>query len=114
MMKLTAKEEKITRLALDPAAKDGERASAALKLIESLRARGATVESLQANIPVVQVCDPPPMDASAPVDEVVPTDMDPWSKMERYKKSSPKELWADIWGGVKIWASKRFNDAPGE
>ena len=47
-MKLTPKEEKITRLALDAAAKDGERASASLKLIESLRARGVTVEDLQA------------------------------------------------------------------
>jgi hypothetical protein len=48
-MKLTPKEEKITRLALDRAAKDGERAAAALKLIESLRARGVTVEDLQAD-----------------------------------------------------------------
>lgn len=48
-MKLTPKEEKITRLALDRAAKDGERAAAALKLIESLRARGVTVEDLQSD-----------------------------------------------------------------
>ena len=46
-MKLTEKEEKIARLALDPSAKDGERASAAKKLIESLMARGVSVEDIQ-------------------------------------------------------------------
>ena len=45
-MKLTEKEEKIARLALDKAAKEGEQASAANKLIESLKARGVTVEDL--------------------------------------------------------------------
>jgi hypothetical protein len=45
-MKLTEKEEKIARLALDPAAKDGEQASAANKLIESLKARGVRVEDI--------------------------------------------------------------------
>jgi hypothetical protein len=48
-VKLTPKEEKITRLALDHAAKEGERASAALKLFESLPARGVTVEDRPAN-----------------------------------------------------------------
>ena len=45
-MKLTEKEEKIARLALDPGAKDGERAAAANKLIESLYARGVRVEDI--------------------------------------------------------------------
>jgi hypothetical protein len=46
-MKLTEKEEKIARLALDKGAQDGERAAAALKLIESLHARGVSVEDIQ-------------------------------------------------------------------
>jgi hypothetical protein len=45
-MELTEKEEKITRLALNDGALEGERAAAALKLIESLRARGVTVEDM--------------------------------------------------------------------
>lgn len=52
-MALTPKEETITRLALDTAAHEGERATAALKLIESLRARGITVEDIMAStVPV--------------------------------------------------------------
>ena len=39
-MKLTEKEEKIARLALDKAAQPGERQAAAAKLIESLYVRG--------------------------------------------------------------------------
>ena len=46
-MKLTDKEEKIARLALDKAAHNGERAAAAAKLFESLHARGVTVEDIQ-------------------------------------------------------------------
>jgi hypothetical protein len=45
-MKLTEKEEKIARLALDKAAKAGERQAAAAKLIESLYARGVKVEDI--------------------------------------------------------------------
>jgi hypothetical protein len=43
-MKLTEKEEKIGRLALDKAAQPGERQAAAAKLIESFCARGVTIE----------------------------------------------------------------------
>ena len=46
-MNLTPKEKKIARLAFDKAAKDGERAAAAAKLIESLHKRGITVEDLE-------------------------------------------------------------------
>lgn len=46
-MKLTAKEQKIARLALDKAAQPGERQAAAAKLIESLRARGVTLEDIE-------------------------------------------------------------------
>jgi hypothetical protein len=46
-MQLTPKEEKIARLALDKGAKDGERQAAAAKLIESLYARGVTVEDIE-------------------------------------------------------------------
>ena len=61
-MKLTPKEEKITRLALDDAAQEGERAAAALKLIESLRARGVSVEDLQEDAPPPR--SPPPSEAT--------------------------------------------------
>jgi hypothetical protein len=46
-MKLTEKEQKIARLALDKGAKDGERQAAAAKLIDSLCARGVTVEDIE-------------------------------------------------------------------
>jgi hypothetical protein len=46
-MKLTEKEEKLARLALDKGAKDGERQAAAAKLIESLYKRGVTVEDIE-------------------------------------------------------------------
>ena len=45
-MKLTEKEEKIARLALDKAAQPGERQAAAAKLIESFRARGVTIDDI--------------------------------------------------------------------
>jgi hypothetical protein len=46
-MRLTAKEEKIARLALDKGAQPGERDAAAIKLINSLHARGVTVEDIE-------------------------------------------------------------------
>lgn len=46
-MKLTEKEEKLARLALDKGAKAGERQAAAAKLIESLYKRGVTVEDIE-------------------------------------------------------------------
>lgn len=46
-MKLTEKEEKIARLALDKAAQPGERQAAAAKLIESLYVRGVSVEDIE-------------------------------------------------------------------
>jgi hypothetical protein len=46
-MKLTPKEKKIARLALDKAAQPGERQAAAAKLIESLYARGVTIEDIE-------------------------------------------------------------------
>jgi hypothetical protein len=46
-MRLTAKEEKIARLALDKGAQPGERDAAAIKLINSLQARGVTVEDIE-------------------------------------------------------------------
>ena len=46
-MKLTEKEQKIAWLALDKGAKDGERQVAAAKLIDSLYARGVTVEDIE-------------------------------------------------------------------
>jgi DNA invertase Pin-like site-specific DNA recombinase len=46
-MNLTPKEEKIARLVLDRAAREGERAAAAVKLIEILHKRGVTVEDIQ-------------------------------------------------------------------
>jgi hypothetical protein len=46
-MQLTDKEEKIARLALDKGAQPGERESAAIKLINSLHARGITVEDIE-------------------------------------------------------------------
>jgi hypothetical protein len=46
-MKLTEKEEKIARLALDKGAQTGERQAAAAKLIESLYARGVSVEDIE-------------------------------------------------------------------
>jgi hypothetical protein len=51
-MKLTDKEEKIARLALDKGAKDGERDAAAKKLIESLYKRGVRVEDLQNEVKI--------------------------------------------------------------
>ena len=45
-MKLTEKEEKIARLALDKAAQPGERQAAAAKLIESFCARGVTIDDI--------------------------------------------------------------------
>jgi hypothetical protein len=44
---VTPQEEKIARLALDPAAEPGEIASAADKLIRSWRERGMTVEKMK-------------------------------------------------------------------
>jgi hypothetical protein len=76
-MQLTAKEEKIARLALDKGAKDGERAAAAVKLIESLRKRGVTVEDLQKAATVVEPAKRPepepyaePASAPAPAEPV--------------------------------------------
>ena len=46
-MKLTEKEEKIARLAFDKAAQPGERRAAAAKLMESLYARGVSVEDIE-------------------------------------------------------------------
>ena len=46
-MKLTEKEEKIARLAFDKAAQPGERRAAAMKLVESLYARGVSVEDIE-------------------------------------------------------------------
>ena len=46
-MKLTEKEEKIARLAFDKAAQPGERRAAAVKLMESLYARGVSVEDIE-------------------------------------------------------------------
>jgi hypothetical protein len=46
-MQLTAKEEKIARLALDKGALPGERDTAAIKLINSLHERGVTVEDIE-------------------------------------------------------------------
>jgi hypothetical protein len=46
-MKLTEKEEKIARLALDKGAQIGERQAAAAKLIESLYQRGVSVEDIE-------------------------------------------------------------------
>jgi hypothetical protein len=46
-MKLTEKEEKVARLALDKAAQPGERQAAAAKLIESLYVRGVSVEDIE-------------------------------------------------------------------
>ncbi len=51
-MKLTEKEQKIARLALDKGAKDGERQAAAAKLIDSLYARGVTVEDIEKEVGV--------------------------------------------------------------
>jgi hypothetical protein len=52
-MKLTDRETKIARLALDKGAKNGERQAAAIKLIESLYARGVSVEELD-NTPIIE------------------------------------------------------------
>jgi hypothetical protein len=46
-MKLTAKEQKVARLAFDKAAQPGERQAAAAKLIESLSLRGVSVEDIE-------------------------------------------------------------------
>jgi hypothetical protein len=46
-LKLTEKEQKIARLALDKAAQPGERQAAAAKLIESLCARGVTIDDIE-------------------------------------------------------------------
>jgi hypothetical protein len=46
-MKLTEEEQEIARLALDKGAKDGERQAAAAKLVESLYARGVSVEDIE-------------------------------------------------------------------
>jgi hypothetical protein len=62
-MRLTAKEEKIARLALDKGAQPGERDAAAIKLINSLHARGVTVEDIEKVIvreKVIKVAMPSP------------------------------------------------------
>lgn len=62
-MQLTAKEEKIARLALDKGAQPGERESAAIKLINSLYARGVTVEDIEKireKVVVLKVASPAP------------------------------------------------------
>lgn len=64
-MKLTEKEQKIARLALDKGAKDGERQAAAGKLIDSLYARGVTVEDI--------LCPRPPRPVPAPRPTPTPT-----------------------------------------
>ena len=46
-MQLTDEEEKIARLASDRGARPGERVSAATELINSLQARGVTVEDIE-------------------------------------------------------------------
>ena len=46
-MKLTEKEQKVARLALDKAAQPGERQAAAAKLIESFYVRGVRVEDIE-------------------------------------------------------------------
>jgi hypothetical protein len=46
-MRLTDKEQKIARLALDEAAKSGERAAAAYRLIMSWHERGVRVEDIE-------------------------------------------------------------------
>jgi len=86
-MKLTIKEEKIARLALDKGAKDGERQAAAIKLIESLYARGVQVEEIEAEIiPEKKAPKPTP----APVYQNVPV----------YKTTKPAEPVPkrDYWG----------------
>ena len=52
-MRLTEKEEKIAALALDKGARNGERQAAAIKLIESLYARGVSATELN-NEPVIR------------------------------------------------------------
>jgi hypothetical protein len=62
-MQLTAKEKKIARLALDKAAQPGEREAAAIKLINSLQARGITVEDIEKireKVVVLKVAVPAP------------------------------------------------------
>jgi hypothetical protein len=84
-MKLTEKEEKIARLALDKAAADGERAAAATKLIESLHARGVTVEDIQeAEVHTEYVySDPPPPPRPRRTD--APWDPDPAVRRRNYE-----------------------------
>jgi hypothetical protein len=84
-MKLTEKEEKIARLALDPGAKEGEKAAAALKLIESLKARGITVEDIQeAEVHTEYVySDPPP--PPRPHRRDAPWDPDPEVRRRNYE-----------------------------
>jgi hypothetical protein len=84
-MKLTEKEEKIARLALDKGAKDGERDAAAKKLIESLYARGVRVEDIQKEEVHTEYVysDPPPPPRPRRTD--APWDPDPAVRRRNYE-----------------------------
>ena len=90
-MKLTAKEEKIARLALDKGAKNGERQAAAIKLIESLYARGVQVEELEAGKIIHR-------NAPAPAYQDVPV----YATPEPVPKSDWGEFLINLWTTVLI------------
>jgi hypothetical protein len=86
-MKLTEKEEKIARLALDNGAKDGERAAAAKKLIESLHARGVSVEDItkeEVHTEYIYTDPPPP---PRPERRDAPWDPDPEVRRRNYEEA---------------------------
>ena len=97
-MKLTEKEEKIARLALDPGAKDGERASAAKKLIESLQARGVTVEDITKDkITYRRAPTPTPTPSPAPVYTEEPSGLEEYG-VSRYP---PAETWEQFFSRAR-------------
>jgi hypothetical protein len=114
-MKLTEKEQKIARLALDKGAKDGERQAAAAKLIDSLYACGVTVEDIENESVLVEYDDhldtetvyrnrpAPPPTAPGDIFEGVTVDNLRQPGYSKRAKDVPAELEREIyaWHGIR-------------